>query len=187
MKIVQFIIIIALTVTSLIAQPSEEKNKEFSISGSFQFYSRESNSPIRTAFSLSPRLGFYVVKGLELEPEVLVMFSDGYDPVYMLNGNVSYNFISAGRSIPFVLIGVGIANTVPILNMYIIQKDYISTVLNLGAGVKAYFTEDVAFRFECRYQKFSGQGKLVDIYYYWDQGKVDARIFTIQFGLSVLL
>jgi hypothetical protein len=52
--------------------------------------------------SLSPRLGFFVYKGLELEPEILFMVGSGADPVYMLNGNISYNFISKGKVVPYI-------------------------------------------------------------------------------------
>jgi len=187
MRTIELLTIIALATTSIIAQPREGKNKELSLSGGYQNYSSGSSSGSSGAFLLSPRLGFFVIEGLELEPEVIVMFASGSDAVYMFNGNVSYNFISGGKAVPFVLLGYGIANTVPVFNVPITRTDFSVNVLNAGAGVKAFLKEDIAIRFEHRYQKFSGEGGTINYGYFAYTQKVDTRIHTVQFGLSVLL
>jgi opacity protein-like surface antigen len=188
-KTLQFLMIIALTASPLLAQPREGKNKELSLSGSYQNYFSESSSGSSEAFLVSPRIGFYVAEGLELEPEILFMFSSGVDPesVYMLNANVSYNFISAGKSIPFLLIGYGLANTVPLFNVPFTKTDRRVDVLNIGGGVKTYVREDIALRIEYRYQKFTGQGGTTNNGYFSSTREVDTRIHTVEFGLSVLL
>lgn len=187
MKTLQFLLIIALTSTSMLAQPREGKNKELSLSGSYQNFSSGSGSSSSSAFLISPRLGFFVVEGLELEPELLFLLSSGSDPVYMLNGNVSYNFLTQGKGIPFLLVGYGLANTVPVFNVPFIRTDFRVDVLNLGGGVKAFLSEDIALRLEYRYQKFTGQGVTVNYGLMSVSQKVDARIHIVQFGLSVLL
>ena len=191
MKTIQLIVITVFMATLLIAQPREGKNKELSLSGSYQNYSSENSSESAGALLVSPRLGFFVFEGLELEPELLFMFPSGSEPVYMANGNVSYNFIShsisGGKGVPFILLGYGIANTVPFFNVPMTRTDFSIGVLNLGGGVKAFIRNDIAIRIEYRYQKFSGQGTSTMGGSFLYTNKVDFRIHTVQFGLSVLL
>ena len=187
MRPLQIVLFAAIAMASAFAQPREGKSKEPSISGSYQNYSSGGSSESSGAFLISPRLGFFVVEGLELEPELLAMFGSGSDPVYMLNGNISYNFISGGKGVPFLLIGYGLANTVPVFNVPAIKTDFKVDVLNVGGGVKAFLREDIAIRFEYRYQKFSGQGETSIYSYYSYTQKIDTRIHTVQFGLSILL
>lgn len=192
MKTLHVAIIIALSAPVLFAQPREGRTRELSLSGSFQSYSTEtssyyeSGSGTASAFLVSPRLGFFVFEGLELEPEILFLFSSGDDPVYVLNGNVSYNFLSEGNGVPFLLIGYGLANTVPFFNVPLTRSDFTIGVLNAGGGVKVFLKEDIAFRIEYRYQLFSGKGKTT--YYDFSSTRVvNTRIHSVQFGLSILL
>jgi Outer membrane protein beta-barrel domain len=187
MKLVRFMLIVVLTATTLHAQPREGRNTELSLSGSYQNYSSGSSSGSSGAFLISPRVGFFVFEGLELEPEILLLLSSGSVPVYLLNGNISYNFISAGKGVPFVLLGYGIANTVPIFNVPFLNTDFGVGVLNAGAGVKIFLKENIALRIEYRYQKFSGEGSSGIIGFYSFTQRVDTRIHTVQFGISVLL
>ncbi len=187
MKTLRFIFIIALTATSVLAQPREGKSKELSLSGSYQSFSTGSSSGSSSAFLISPRLGFFVLEGLELEPEFLLMLSSGSDPVYMVNGNVSYNFLTQGKGVPFLLVGYGLANTVPVFNVPSIRTDFRVDVLNLGGGMKVFLSEDIALRLEYRYQKFTGQGVIVNYDFFLSTQKVDTRIHIVQFGISVLL
>jgi hypothetical protein len=52
-------------------------------------------------------LGFFVDRGLEIEPEILLVQGSGFDPAYMVNGNLSYRFIEPDTQVPFVLAGYG--------------------------------------------------------------------------------
>ncbi len=187
MKTLQIVTLIGLMVTSLFAQPREGRNKELSLSGSYQNYSSGNSSGSSGAFLISPRLGFFVVRGLELEPEALLMVSSGSDAVYMLNGNISYNFISAGKGVPFLLLGYGIANTFPFFNVPFTRTDFMVGVLNIGGGVKVFIRDDIALRIEYRFQRFSGQGETTSFGAYSFSQKVDTRIHTVEFGFSILL
>jgi len=181
--------LLAALVPAAQAQPREGKTRELSVSGSYQRYSSGSSSS-SSAFLISPRLGIFVHRGFEIEPEVLLMFATGAT-VYVLNGNVSYNFVGEGKAVPFLLLGYGIANTVPLFNIPTTKVEYSVGVLNVGAGVKAFLTEDIALRFEYRYQNFSGDGGTTNYsfsgYSYSITRKIDVRLHTVQFGLSVLL
>ena len=176
----------AATVSSF-GQPREGSAIEMSLSGTYQHTSSGSGSKGTGAFIISPRVGFFVLKGLELEPEVVCMFSSLNDPVYILNGNVSYNFISGKRGVPFVLVGYGIANTIPFLGVPFTRTSFAIKVLNVGAGLKVFLKEDVALRVEYRFQTFTGEGEESSYGYYSYSHKVDIEVHTVQFGLSVLL
>jgi opacity protein-like surface antigen len=186
MKLLLFIITVTIFSASIFAQPSEDKKKELSISGCYQNISSGNSSGGSGALLISPRLGFFVYKGLEIEPEILFMVASGADPVYMLNGNISYNFISKGKIVPFLLAGYGLANAVPLFNVPLIRTDFTVGVLNLGVGIKSFLTDDIAIRVEYRYQNFSGQKEITSYYYSYTQ-KVDTRIHSVQFGISILL
>jgi opacity protein-like surface antigen len=186
MKSLRMIVLVLLSVGTVMAQPREGKRTELSLSGCYQRYSSGS-SESSGAFLLSPRIGFFVMKGLEIEPELVFMAASGSDPVYVLNGNVSYNFIAGGKAVPFVLLGYGMANTVPLFGVPMFRNDFSVGVFNIGAGVKGFLTEDIALRIEYRYQRYSGHGETVTGGYYSYSPEVDMRIHTVQFGLSVLL
>lgn len=187
MKILSIIITIIFAAVSLSAQPREGKNVELSLSGSYQNYSSGSSSGSSGAFLISPRAGFFLINGLELEPELLFMVASGSDPAYVLNGNVSYNFLTDKNSVPFILVGYGIANTTPFFNVPFGKTDFKVGVLNIGAGAKIFIGKDVALRIEYRFQKFSGQEEKNYYSYYSYTNKVDTRIHSVQFGFSVLL
>ncbi len=187
MKIIRYFLLLILGVTFVYAQPRQGSNRDLSISGSYQNYSSGNSSGNSSAFFISPRFGIYVVEGLEIEPEFSLVAPSSGDPAYMLNGNIAYNFLSAGRGVPFLLIGYGIANTVPVFNIPFSRSDFRVDVLNLGVGVKGYVKEDIAIRVEYRYQSFSGKGPTHNYGFGSYTEEVDARSHTVQFGLSILL
>lgn len=186
MKLWSLITLVLVTASSVIAQPREGKRFELSLSGSYQNYSTGSSSESTGAFLLSPRLGIFALEGLEIEPELLAMVVSGSEPTYMLNANVSYNVLSLGKGVPFLLIGYGVANTVPMFNVPFGRYDFSMGVFNIGAGVKAFVTQDIALRIEYRYQSFSGEHS-TDYGPFSYTSKVETRIHSVQFGFSVLL
>lgn len=186
MRVFHYFVIIIIITTSLNAQPDDFRNRELSFSGSYQNISSGSGPENAGALLLSSRLGFFIYKGLELEPELLFLIASGSDPVYMLNCNVSYNFITEGKAIPFLLIGYGLANTVPYLGIPILRSDFRIGVLNLGFGLKTFIKEDIAIRAEYRFQKYHGEKETGTYYNSSYYQKVDTRIHSVQFGLSLL-
>ena len=184
MKTLPFIMTLTLACT-IYAQPDPEKHLELSLSGLYQSFSGTSNYQ-SDAFFISPRLGFQLAKGFEIEPEATLMAAKRLNPVYMLNGNVSYNFITSTKAVPFLLIGYGTANEIPFLQLPSVRTGSWIGVLNIGGGVKGYLSNDVALRVEYRYQKFSGQAQeiLGNLSYL---ETTNHEITTLQFGFSVLL
>jgi len=163
------------------------KATEFSISGSFQSISREGSDNSSSALLLSPRVGWFVAGGLEIEPEFLLMLGEGAGFSYVLNGNIAYNFDVDSGGIPFLLAGYGYANTVPVFGVPFTSPDYGLGVLNLGAGLKIFFASDVALRLEYRFQNYTGSGGTYTYPGYSYTRDTDLTIHIVQFGISVLL
>jgi len=132
-------------------------------------------------------LGFFVVGGVKVEPEGLLMFSSAGDPVYEFNCLVSYNFLSEGKGFPFLLVGYGISNTVPFLNIPLEAPGFSVGVFNAGGGVKFFVKEDVAFRLEYRFHKFSGERTGFSYYPFTVDQKISSQLYNVEFGFSILL
>ena len=179
------LIVVVLFVSQSYAQPQPGK-VELSLSASFQNFGSEDGGESSSNFLIAPRVGFFPYEGLEIEPEVVLLVGEG-DALYMLNGNIAYNFLTAGKTVPFLLVGYGIANTVPIFNLPITDVGFSVGVLNVGAGTKIFIAENVAVRTEYRYQRFSGAQESVFFGTFQFKREVTVRIHSVQVGLSVLL
>jgi opacity protein-like surface antigen len=150
--------------------PVEGKKFEFSTGLGFTIHKytyddgwKETYTVIQTPL----RIGFFLWKGLELEPELflaaerykeyddtgVLKYSD-HQTGYILSGNLLYNFkMKSSRMIPFVLAGYGFGNG----DLEGIDVDQWDTgaktsLLNFGAGVKYMFGNIAAFRFEYRFR-----------------------------------
>jgi hypothetical protein len=187
MKTICLMILMLTAASPSFGQPREGREFEMSLSGSYQHVSSGSGSSGTGAFLVSPRVGYFVLKGLELEPEIVCMLTSVNDPVYMFNGNISYNFISEKRGVPFVLVGYGIANTIPFFGVPFTRTSFMINVLNVGVGLKVFLHDDVAIRVEYRFQAFNGEGEESSYGYYSYSHKVETQVHSVQFGFSVLL
>jgi opacity protein-like surface antigen len=185
MKWILAAVLALMTTIPARTQIREGYNKELSLSGGYQHTSREGSSSGSGAILVAARLGFFVDRGFEIEPEVMLMAGTGFDAVYMLNGIVSYNFTVGPNGVPFLLAGYGISNTIPYFNVPSGRTDFMIGVLNAGAGMKIFLKEDVAVRLEYRFQNFSGSDDPVPGGFYTQE--VDYTLHTIHFGFSVLL
>jgi hypothetical protein len=135
---------------------------------------------------LSLRPGYYVLKGLTLEPEILWNAVERYAPTFSLSGNLSYNFsIPQAHFAPFVLIGYGLTNGLPVFRGYTMRAadGFDVNVVNLGSGLKFFFSERAAFRTEYRYQRlrYDDASMFSGIY------DVKINMHSIFFGFSVFL
>jgi opacity protein-like surface antigen len=187
MKTAPLVILTVLLATPCLSQIRENKYRELSLSGGYQNISRSGSSSNSSLLLISPRLGFFVNGGLEIEPEAILMVGSGIDVVYMINGNIAYNFSAGPNGVPFLLAGYGVSNTVPVFDVPVTKTAFAVGVLNLGAGMKIFLNDEVAFRVEYRFQNFSGEGDAVAYPGYSYTPKVDYTVHTAQFGFSILL
>ncbi len=117
----------------------------------------------RTTFlTLALRYGWFVHKGLEFEPELHWFVQENVEPATSIHANAVYNLDLARKSGPprallFVLAGYGVGNAVPTVHSYFARRSdsFDVSVLNLGAGLKAFVSERIALRVEYRHQRYS--------------------------------
>jgi hypothetical protein len=104
------------------------------------------------------RFGWYVLGGLELEPEVQVfipMGDSGGETTYFFQGHVLYNFSLAGKIVPFIGAGAGVGNGLPVYGIIEGASDTNSFAYLGMAGVKLMIGNSAAIRIEYRFNRFS--------------------------------
>jgi hypothetical protein len=132
------------------AQPAGKK-WELGLALSFSSYKFSGDTESTTLLNIPLRVGYYVWKGLEIEPEIILTKPKGEDTGYLLNANFAYNFKTAGSLQPFVLAGVGFGNGFTVAPYVIGDSEFNATVLNFGGGVKYLVGSSAAIRAEYRY------------------------------------
>lgn len=142
-----------------------------------------------TFMTLALRYGVFIYRGLEFEPEIHWTSLEDIKPALSLHGNLAYNFNvpqsqDKPRVMPFVLAGYGIGNAVPFsLSLCAPSSDSWNIgVLNLGAGLKAFVTENAALRVEYRYQRYAWSEE-----YGYSKTENTEAFHNIFFGFSVFL
>lgn len=161
-----FLAILLLLSTAAAAAGRSIEKKKFEFSTAFSFeYNYESEYYSYSVLNLPVRLGFFLWKGLELEPELMFTWiyenNSGWIPQhytgYLLSGDLLYNFNKkpSSRILPFILAGYGIGNGIPYAGTVDIFYFPIHrvTTLNLGAGLKLLFGNTAALRLEYRFRK----------------------------------
>lgn len=158
---------------------------ETSISAALQSLSSSGSSA--TNIMLSARLGFFPVDRFEIEPEFTILKPENVNTLYMLNGNLAYNFdLPSGTAHPFLLVGYGITNSFPLFDVLVVNYETTVGVLNLGAGMKVFLAKNVALRIEYRFQKLTGSQSGGGFGYTYTN-PIDLNIHNFHVGFSVLL
>ncbi len=149
-----------ISVQGASAQPVEGKRFEFSTSASMWNVKSEWSDETETWINIPLRIGFFVYKGLEIEPELFLTIptdESEYTGILFL-GNISYNFKASKRAIPFILGGFGIGNGPQSFSMAWDWEESI-TALNFGAGIKYIVGNSAAIRIEYRFTSYSAEGE----------------------------
>lgn len=140
------------------AQPVEGKKFEFSTSASMWNVKLEGATETETVFNIPLRIGLFIFKGLEIEPELfLTIPEDGDGTGILLLGNVAYNFKASEKVNLFVLGGFGFGNSAQSFSLAFDYDENI-TALNFGGGIKYLIGNSAAIRLEYRFTSFSGEG-----------------------------
>jgi len=132
------------------AQPSGKK-WEFGVGFSYSNYKFSGDTESEYVLNLPIRAGYYVWKGLEIEPELMLTKFKGSDTGVVFNANLAYNFKTSGRLKPFLLAGFGFGNGMPVANLVEGDSSITATIINGGAGVKYLVGNSAAIRLEYRY------------------------------------
>jgi len=149
------IVLFVLGATFAASQPVP--GKKFELSGSLALGgSNFGGGDSQTVLHLPVRFGFFVWKGLELEPELFIqaLFMDeGSRASYNLRANVAYNFGASKPLVPFVLAGLGVGNGISV-GPGMDRLGMGTTLLNLGGGVKYVIGKLAAVRIEYRFTHY---------------------------------
>lgn len=148
--------LISLTIVEItFASPIKGKKFEFSTSASM-WNVKFKDGETETFINLPVRIGFFIFKGLEIEPELFLTIPEGEELGYLLLANFSYNFRVSEKLIPFILGGAGFGNSE---QSFSLAFDYDTNIfaLNFGAGIKYILGNSAAIRIEYRFVKYSGE------------------------------
>ena len=112
--------LLLLGATFAAAQPVPGKKFEFGTSLSLYSLSWEDefSSGSFTLLNVPIRFGWFIWKGLEIEPEVvwtIPISESGKDSSYFLQAHLAYNFKAGKRLVPFVGGTIGTGNGIPYL------------------------------------------------------------------------
>jgi hypothetical protein len=163
---------------------------ELSLGAAFQGV-KESEEDMNYAFSLSSSFGYFLARRFEIEPEIILSIYDEGDPGLVLSGNFLYNLAveERSKSIPFLLVGGGWANSVQSFNLVNSGdegRNY--AILNLGVGIRFFLTGSAALRFEYRFQRFFAEKlEIWDRYGHHSTEDPSLSYHTFLFGISVFL
>ncbi len=186
--ILVFTLFAFVTSVGVFAQPVSGKKFEFSTSASIWNIKYKDADESTTIVNLPLRFGFFIFKGLEIEPEVMLTIPDESEETgYFLSGNLAYNFNASEKAILFILVGVGYGNGTEAFS-WVWDQDMGVTLINAGGGVKWLVGDSAALRLEYRFSNYSG--KKEETYNYWgyswtetyELDRTDHKFFV---GLSI--
>lgn len=145
-----------LGATFAAAQPVPGKKFELGTSVGLFSYHYESDlwSDSWTVLNVPVRFGWFVWKGLQLEPEVVVTIpfgeSKGGEVTYFLTTNLAYNFKTGKKLVPFLGGTAGIGNGIPYMGWVSGGSGEKVTAFGGLAGVKYLIGDVAAIRAEYR-------------------------------------
>ncbi len=150
--------VITLFTFSIASAQIEQGQHELSSQVSFMIRSIEHSSGSVDALTVSARYGYFITNVLEFEPELMFSKYKNSDLGFIASANLSFNVSrsnSDNKIVPFILAGGGIANTFIWLPDALYEGlDDTHGVLNAGAGLKVFLTNQIALRLEYRYHRF---------------------------------
>lgn len=165
------------------AQPVE--GKKFELSTSVSIWNIKMNDgETETLVNIPLRIGYYIYRGLEIEPEFLLTIpEDSEETGYLILGNLVYNFKVSENLIPFILAGGGYGNGTRFFDA-VFDSDMGITVLNFGVGMKYLVGDSAAIRTEYRFTKYSGEETETGYWgtYTYEYDRTDNNVFV---GVSI--
>lgn len=197
MKKSLFFVSLLFFVTTSFAQIKDGKI-EVSASGTFGSFSTSTvsnsysyESEGKTYLSTSIKLGYHLISGFEIEPELYTYIIEKSKPTFVISTNVLYNYsIPDSKIYPFVLLGYGLGNSYPIIvipNVFIRMSDEFNVgCFNAGVGLKYFINDNVGLRIEYRYQKYSHNDDM-QLYNSTQNNQFNVKMHSVLFGFSILL
>ena len=205
MKRIMFILAIFLIISSGYAQVNEKSGRKFYKQGEWEFgfalnigvsseqtkqtsiynsypYDYTEKAP---CLSLGVSTGYYIINGLSIEPEFnLNLNSEGFSVSIL--GNMCYTFYLPQKDIyPYLKLGYGVSNDPDNQNGLFEYLKF--KTINAGAGLKFIYFPGMAFRVEINYRNLNGSNTFYSYQSESYKSELTISIFSISFGLSILL
>lgn len=156
-KMIILLVVFALAGLSTAAAQVVPGKFELGTSASYYNIKFDDEASSMSYLNVPVRFGWYVLGGLEIEPEVQLfvpMGDSSGDLAYLAQGKILYNFPLAGVE-PFLGGGAGIGNGLPIYGVLEGDKDIKTFVFTGIAGFKVHLGNSAALRVEYRFNRFS--------------------------------
>ncbi len=164
MKKVSLFLVFMLVMGVVFSAAQIVPGKKYEAGASIDYYSLGQGGSTYANYLFVPlHFGWYVWKGLEIEPEFAVNIPLKYvaslDVTCLGTLNVFYNYRIGKKFVPFIGGGFSMGNGIPYAEaepygMLYGDANYNSTALNLGGGLKYLLADNVAIRAEYRYSNF---------------------------------
>ena len=148
-----FSVLLLLGTTFAVSQPVQGKKFELGTAFSFSSFKFSDSLESDTILTLPLRFGFFIWKGLEIEPEVMLQKWEGSDAAFLLSGNLAYNFKLQGNLVPFLLAGAGLGNGLAVGPFMEGGSGINAFLLNFGGGLKYVLGNSGAIRLEYRFSR----------------------------------
>jgi len=179
---VSLALLLVLGATFAAAQPFEGKKFELGTAIHLWSYSYDSGefSDSWTLLNIPVRFGWFLWKGLQIEPEVIFTIpigEDKGDTSYFLSGNLVYNFKASPKLVPFIGGGAGIGNGVPFLGWVEGGSGASTWAINGLAGVKYLVGNSAAVRAEYRFMRYDYESEWSEIIHPIHQFMIGLSIF----------
>ncbi|OGD27571.1 MAG: hypothetical protein A2028_04045 [Candidatus Aminicenantes bacterium RBG_19FT_COMBO_59_29] len=154
-------VLLFLGTTFALSQPVPGKKFELGTAVSFfsiKYEYSDGYSGSWTVLNVPIRFGWFVWKGLQIEPEVIMTIPIGEDKgdmAYFLGANLAYHFKTSGKFVPFIGGSVGFGNGIPYMGWVEGSSGDKSTAFGGLAGVKYLLGNIAAIRAEYRLLRYS--------------------------------
>lgn len=108
-------------------------------------------------FILTSSVGYFIIDGLQFEPELNINIIPNFNMSITLLGNILYNFNFSGkRAFPYIKAGYGFSNLNS--NLFEDSENLLNAKLfNAGIGLKYFYSSETAIRIEINYKNISFQ------------------------------
>lgn len=175
MKKATLFLAVLLILGTVLATAQVFDGKKFEAGASLDFYtiSEKGYSTFGSYVYLPLRFGWFVWKGLEVEPEfalnIPLKYRSYYDIGYLATVNVFYNFQLGKRFLPFVGGGFSIGNSLPYSHPYgqmWSEGSPHTSAYNLGGGLKYLLSDHFLVRAEYRFSHFRYHFAGENVYFY---------------------
>jgi len=180
-RICALLVVFALVGTTAPATEGPVKGKKFEFSTAVSFSSAkqlDTDNKV-SVLTIPVRFGWFIYRGLEIEPEVQLNSADGGRLNYFLQGNLIYNFKAPLNLVPFIGPFAGFGSENPVIGIGGSEGAKVSAFGGI-IGVRCLMGKSAALRAEYRLKWLTH-----DAPYMGDLGPDKWRMNELFVGLSI--